>query len=716
MELDDVTNGVTANSLAEFAIPVANRRVERALVVDDERINRLMLSRILEQNGIEVDEASSGEEALEALSNNGSQYNIVLLDISMPGMDGFEALVNIRRSICESELPVIMVTSTSDRSDIIKAFDYGANDYLTKPIDAGITAARVKTHLKLLSARLELTESQERFALAMLGSRDGIWDWNLVTDEVFYSPRWKTMLGLPEDYPVKQLDDMLNRIHIEDRSRVEEALQQHVAGEIPHFETELRVRHHGDSYRWMLFRGQAFRNKEGQALRVAGSLTDITEGKVADALTGLPNRLMFDEKIELALDRYRRNPSRLFCVMYLDLDNFKLVNDSHGHQAGDELLLATAYRLCNSLRRSDSMVARLGGDEFAVILTDIEECSVPALVAERILTAMEKPFELECGAMVFAGISVGISIVSDRSKTREDLLREADTAMYQAKASGKNCFRLYDPRMHDSVRRRLSMESDLRSAVERGELLLYFQPIINLSDRRVIGAESLVRWKHPTRGMVMPGEFIRLAEETGLIQAIGRWVVREACEKLASWMPLAKQFEDFRVHVNVSTRQFTDGTFIELIRDAMADNQIGGHQLGIEITESLLVDQAECARRFLDELASMGVCISVDDFGTGYSSLSSLREDSLDVIKIDRSFIEHMDSQANGAVVRAICELANGLGLQALAEGIETEQQLETARGLGCQQGQGYLLCHPLPSHELVEKLLAADFFLRSDS
>ncbi|NNE00330.1 MAG: EAL domain-containing protein [Pirellulaceae bacterium] len=686
---------------------VANQRV---LIVDDDRAIRVVLKRALSPLNVDADQASSGTEALQMIARD--KYDLVLLDISMPGMGGFETLEVIRSSASQDDLPVIMVTAASDRETEIKALRCGANDHLTKPLDDAIAAARVQTHLKMVSARDELKRCNERFELATKGSDAGIWDWDLVSGEVYYSPRWKAILGLSADSNVRQGEDMFGRFHPEDVAAAREELRRHLDGEIPHFETEVRVRHETKSYRWMLCRGLAVRGPGGVPNRISGALIDITRNKVADALTGLPNQLQFNDNVDRCFDRFKREPSDLFCVMYLDVDNFKMVNDSYGHQAGDRYLIDVGARIQQSLRTCDSAMARLGGDEFAVLVQDIRDSEATARIATRILNSLKEPITLDCGSKIRAGVSIGISIASDRCKIKDDLLREADTAMFEAKSRGKNCYSVYDPRMHAQVRERLTIENDLHTAIERDELVLHYQPIVELPHGNVVGVEALARWNHPTRGLVSPLEFIPVAEDTGIIVPIGQWVIREACRTLAVWQARSKGFETLKLNLNVSAIQFRDPELVSTVREAVQENGLQPGQLGLEITESLLMDRPDAAALLLGELRSFGVRIAIDDFGTGFSSLSSLRHYPLDDIKIDRSFVNRIDVDSNLAIVRAIRGLADGLSLKIVAEGIETRSQLQKLCSAGCQFGQGFYFCRPIPGDELANRLSATKFNL----
>lgn len=671
-----------------------------ALIVDDEQTNLDILTNILSDNGYETRLARTGEEAILTFADE--HVDLVLLDILMPGMDGFEVLRRFRTESNQTELPVIMVTASTDSSQIVKAFEMGANDYLTKPVDVAVTLARISMQMRLRDAQAALRESEERYSLAARGANDGLWDWNLNTGEVYYSPRWLGMLGLEESETPDTVDLWLNRIHDEDRLRVEMELTQHLSGDTEHFEAELRMAHTDGGFRWMLCRGLAVRNGEGKALRMAGSLTDITEGKVADALTSLPNRVLLLERLQRCIDRDRREEDGRFALLYLDLDNFKIVNDSLGHDAGDRLLVAFARRLEGCVRHADSVVSRLGGDEFAVLLERVHKQEDATHVAERIIESVAVPFALGGSREVFTAASIGISMGSDRCREAIELLQEADTAMYQAKSLGKSRYCVYDPVMKERITARMEIETELRNAVARGELVLHYQPIFQMATGRLAGFEALVRWRHPRLGLVSPQAFIPVAEETGQIVPIGRWILEEAARQMAAWREEDPRFEELTFSVNLSIRQVIDPRFEEHLVETLESAGLPGRSLSLEMTESAILEKMDEAVAMLSRLRQRGVSVALDDFGTGYSSLTQLYRLPLDVLKIDQSFVSKIiPCIENRTIVRAIINLAENLNLDVIAEGIETAQQKRLLDSMGCRHAQGYFFSRPLPADQI---------------
>jgi diguanylate cyclase (GGDEF)-like protein len=426
-----------------------------------------------------------------------------------------------------------------------------------------------------------------------------------------------------------------------------------------------------------------------------------------DSLTGLPNRAYFMERLRHALERPRHGIESTCAVLFLDLDNFKVVNDSLGHHAGDELLITVASRLQGCTRGAD-VVARLGGDEFAILLTGIGDGSDAARVAERILADLGGRIDLG-GYEVFSSVSIGIALSAVTGERPEYLVRSADMAMYRAQQSGRARFELFDRAMHADALRRLQLETELRHALERDEFLLHYQPIVSLASGRIVGAEALLRWQHLERGVVSPADFVPIAEDTGLIIPLGYWALEEACRQACTWRPTAPGRPAPSLNVNLSVKQFAQRDLVERVARALQETGLEASRLNLEITESIVIEKPELATHVLTQLKALGVRIHMDDFGTGYSSLGYLHRLPLDALKIDREFISHMESSGRALqLVRTIQTLVRDLGLKAIAEGVTTTEQLRLVREIGCHAGQGYLFSAPLDA-EAFRLLLDAD-------
>jgi diguanylate cyclase (GGDEF)-like protein/PAS domain S-box-containing protein len=564
-----------------------------------------------------------------------------------------------------------------------------------------------------------LRESEERYALAMSGANAGLWDWDLDSEVVYFSARFRSILGYSQDEIGSSPSDWLKRVHPEDVRALDAALAAHLAGLTPQLECEHRVVHKDGRYRWMLCRGLSVRDPDGRAVRMTGALTDITERKLSeqqllhdafhDVLTGLPNRALYMDRLERSLARATRNPEHRVAVLFLDLDRFKLINDSLGHLMGDRLLAETARRLERCLRPEDT-VARLGGDEFALLLEGITAVGDAVRVAERIQQQLKRPVTLG-GHEVFAAGSIGISLSAPGGGRAEDLVRDADTAMFRSKALGSGQPVVFDAVMHVDVLARLKIETSLRQAIEREELSLHFQPIVDLKTGRLAEVEALARWREEIGGS--PAEFIPVAEETGLIVPLGHWVLAQACRQMADWHQRFPEREDLSVSVNLSSKQFAQPDLIARIDEILLESGLSGERLTVEITESVLMENSVSASTMLRELRSRGVRLCIDDFGTGYSSLSYLHNFDLHRLKLDHTFVSPIvRSPRNLEIVRAVVTLAHNLGMQVIAEGVEDADQLARLVELGCDYGQGFLFCRPAAACDLEALLGSADTLL----
>jgi diguanylate cyclase (GGDEF)-like protein/PAS domain S-box-containing protein len=553
----------------------------------------------------------------------------------------------------------------------------------------------------------ELRESEERYSLAAQGSKDGLWDWNLRTNEVYYSPRWKSMIGYDENEIGSSPNDWFAYVHHDDVDNLKNILTSHIKTPGDNIQTEYRMKHKDGTYLWMLCRGIGIRDKEGRAMRVAGSQTDITARKQMeeqlihdafhDGLTGLANRALFMDRLNIAFARKKRRKDYHLAVLFLDLDRFKNVNDSFGHLFGNQLLAEVARRLNTNLRMGDTF-ARFGGDEFAILLDDIENPGFANLVADRIHKELSAAFQVNNNE-IYITASIGIAICEGYSRP-EDLVRDADIAMYKAKFSGRACYMMFDETMRNDVLSYLTLETDLRHAIEKKQFMLYYQPILTLEPETIIGFEALLRWNHPERGFIPSTDFIPVAEETGLIVPIGHWVLKEACTQLRQWQKDFPTDPPLNISVNVSNRQLVHPNFIEQTRNVLRETGIDPTTLKLEITESFMVEDVKI-HSVLADLKEMQVHIHIDDFGTGYSSLSYIHKFPVSALKIDRSFIARIGEQGEDSeIVKAIVNLAENLKMDVIAEGVEKNEHLSLLKALKCKYVQGYLFSHPLNSKE----------------
>jgi diguanylate cyclase (GGDEF)-like protein len=576
------------------------------------------------------------------------------------------------------------------------------------PVDGGTTLLfqNVTEQTRRDSA---VRRTEERLSLAAEAANDGLWDWDLRTQECYFSGRWRAMLGLPARAASGPAGEWLARVYPEDVGAFKDALKAHISGTTTRLQHELRIRHEDGTYRWFLCRGIVARGAGQRPTRIAGSLT---EGGLArhrpdgaaslDPLTGLANRTVFIERLgrRLADARVRPGGDR-FAVLYLDLDRFKVVNDSLGHLVGDELLTAVSRRLESCLRSID-VLARLGGDEFAILLNSLGDEQQANAIAFRLQEALSAPFSIG-GREVFTTASIGIAIGLTDYASPDELMRDADTAMYHAKTRGKARHELFDADMHARARDRLGLENDLRHAVANKDFEVHYQPIVELASGTCVGFESLIRWKRNGEP-VPPDKFIPLAEELGLIEPLGTWVLREACRSFADWRRRFAGGLDY-ITVNVSSRQLVQQNFLSVVERAVHDAGLQPSDLRLEITETALMESPKAAAGLLRELRDFGVKIYLDDFGTGYSSLSHLHRLPVDALKIDRSFVNSLLFSERPAIVESILALARTLNTSVVAEGIETAAQAHELERLGCTHAQGYLFSRPL-SMKAVEDLL----------
>ena len=578
--------------------------------------------------------------------------------------------------------------------------------------DHGVATAIVTDLSASCLTEAALKQSRERYDLTARVANDGLWDWDLEKSEIYFSPRWKAMLGFADDEIGNRPENWFDRVHLDDRSALQARVAKHLEGQSPHFEAEFRILHSDGSYRWVLNRGLAVRDEHGRAVRMVGAQTDITARKQAerrllqaafnDPLTGLANRTYFMDRLENATRKARQNDGELFALLFLDLDRFKVVNDSLGHSGGDQLLISVARRLKTCVRPSDT-IARLGGDEFAILLESLRDKKEATRIADRIQLGLSQPFTVG-DQEVFTAASIGIALSADGHQKAEDLLHGADSAMYRAKALGKNRYELFDHGVQTGDSELLHLQTSLRRGLERKEFRIHYQPIVSVASGLITGCEALLRWQHPERGLLRPAEFIPTAEETGVIIPISEWILRAVCQQAKDWQN--QGFPPIRACVNVSPRQLREPNFFDVVSEVLVDTGLDPWLLQLELTENSLLDNADATIKPLVKLYTKGVKISLDDFGTGYSSMMHLRCFPISALKIDECFIREITTDAaDAAIATGLILLAHSLELKVIGEGVETPEQLKFLQGQKCDEVQGHVISPPVEV-EAFPKLL----------
>jgi diguanylate cyclase (GGDEF)-like protein/PAS domain S-box-containing protein len=702
-----------------MASDVPEQSAPRVLVTDDDAGVRLLAVAALEPLGVEVQEAGDGAEAVALFHQRPA--DLVLLDVRMPRMDGFTACAELRALPHGAEATIIMITGLDDHVSIHQAYDAGATDFITKPINWAILTQRVRYLLRAQVAFRDLRESEARLSEAQRIASLGHWEWDVERDVLRWSDQIYRIFGLPTRSFGANLQAFMARVHPGDRDRIRQSIRRSLEERIP-YSVDHRILLPDGSERIVHEQAELRHNPDGRPVKMVGTVHDITERVRAedrihrlayyDELTGLPNRHLFRELARTALEQARRAGARL-ALLHLDLDRFSRINESLGHDRGDRLLQAVSERLTQSLRRCDllasshgdmtSPLARLGADEFLILVADLEHPEAAGHLARRLLADLTSPRAIDTHSHLITA-SLGIALFPDDASDLDGLLRAADSALHHVKQAGGDDLHFYAAGMNEQAERRLSLEVRLHRALEQEELEIYYQPQTDARNGRLVGLEALLRWFPKGGEQVPPDEFIPVAEETGLIVTIGEWVVRSACAQIAAWQRAGLLVVP--VAVNISARQFSHPELVESIRRALADHAVDPALLELELTEGLIMRDAEATRRRLWTLKEAGVRLAVDDFGTGYSSMSYLKRFPLDVLKVDRSFVQDLSSDpTDAAIVRAIVALGQGLELTTLAEGVETDAQQQALVRLGCDRIQGFLFSPPLPAAKVLRFL-----------
>jgi diguanylate cyclase (GGDEF)-like protein/PAS domain S-box-containing protein len=682
----------------------------RALLVEDDEDDYLIVRDMLASQPraqFQVDWIPTYDDGLAVIREH--RHDVYLIDYQLGSRTGLEL---VRESFAwASRAPVILMTGHGDYEIDLEATALGVTDYVTKQ---GLNPTSLERSIRYAishhRALAKLAQSEERYALAVRAANDGIWDWDLTTNRVHFSPRWHSILGQPEHIGDEDPEAWFSLVHDDDLVAVRAAIDAHLSGRTPHLEVEHRMRDRAGRWRWVLVRGLAVRDQHGTATRMAGSMSDVSQRRAAerqlqhdalhDPLTGLPNRALFNDRLDQIIRRSLRNPTVTCAVLFVDMDRFKLVNDSLSHAVGDQLLVAVGARLGEMLRPGDT-VARLGGDEFALLLDGVRTEEEGVLAAQRIQTAFAQPFSVG-GQELVVTASIGISLASSKA-CAGDLLRNADIAMYDAKRRGTGCYSVFDESMHQRVVDRVAREHELRQAIERSLIVVNYQPIVDLRTGQICELEALARWPDNWSPPLAPADFVAIAEESGLIRELGLSVLRTAVDALASWRAAGLVAPDVSISVNISKRQLDDPALPDEILAAITAADLPADLLRLEITESTLMQEPERMQRIVSEVCANGVGLHLDDFGTGYSSLAALLQFPVDALKIDRRFVTSglRSGSANEAIVRSTIALAHGLGLKVIAEGIENPSDLRRLRTLGCEFGQGFLFSKPVRSEQV---------------
>lgn len=703
----------------------------RLLLVDDKKELLESLYHLVTMYGYEADKALGGEAARQQLETN--EYDVVLLDLIMPGVSGHDILDYVARE--KLGCKVIVVSGDSSFSGVKHALHCGAFDFVEKPYEAAELIATMETALRqvkleqqnqTLTRQLEESEQLHRFIvnaspdLVYILDRNGCF--------TFLNSRLESMLGFSKhELMGKHYSELIDDDDLEAASHL---FNERRTGDRAIKNVEIRLRSNRARRGSGLVRSQSVWTEltamgiyadDNERTRdnfdgSYGTARDISERKEAeelinfqayhDLLTHLPNRALLKDRLSLAITHARRN-KRKIAVMFLDLDRFKLVNDTLGHSMGDRLLQAVAKRLQSCLRQGDTL-SRFGGDEFTLLLPEVRTQDDVVIIAGKILDRLNQPFVID-GHELFVGASIGIAMYPEAGDSVETLIQNSDIAMYHIKGRGKNGYQFFSEEMNNKFSTRLSLERELRNALIQGELCVYYQPQVSLEDGRISGVEALVRWRHGTKGLVEPGGFMELAEETGLIKQVDEFVQRQAFNDVAAWQRAG--FEDIQVSVNLSAMQMEQDSFVEGFVQSMTDAEIDPHSVKLEITESTLMRDIEIIVPKLKRIREMGARIAIDDFGTGYSSLSYLQQFPINTLKIDRSFVADIRAdQGDASLIDAIVAMARGLRMDLVAEGVENRTQLQYLRDQGCEEVQGYIFSKPVPASEMTQLLQANNF------
>jgi diguanylate cyclase (GGDEF)-like protein/PAS domain S-box-containing protein len=651
-------------------------------------------------------------------------------EIDFDRVDDFELYIvdvstldpHVNPSEAEGRRPVLAIASDADTTTLERVRGAGALDLLSREdINPRVLERTIRHALEHAASSKSLRDLRSSHELLLRAANDGLWQWDLDTDRISYSARWRQLFGLSEDEVSDNRDVWFSRVHQDDLPGLRADIRAHIDGLAVVHQFEHRIRQRDGGFRWVLSRGLVRRDRWGRAIELSGSLTDINRRKRAEALaaphalhdelTGLPSRHMLIERLEIAIDQARRNPEFRFSVLFLNLDRFKVLNDSIGLDSADRILTQLAERLRRCVPEG-TLVCRYGGDEFAILMEGHEKFEDADTLAAQIHDTLRQPFELD-EQTIFTTASIGITNSARNYERAAEVIRDAGVATSRAKRRGKSRSSTFDTAMRQEALNTLRTQMQLREAIVRQQFEVYYQPIVALGSCRLTGFEALVRWNHPKRGLIGPIEFIALAEETGLIVPIGQFVLREACSQMATWRRRYPDADDVSISINLSGHQLNSPTLVTDIEQALDDAGLSPNAVKLELTESTLIDDPINATRILARLRDRGIKLYIDDFGTGYSSLSYLHRFAIDGLKIDKSFVDMVGrDDRKAAIVPSIVGLAHNLGMGVVAEGVETREQARELTLLDCAEAQGYLYSRPVPRDQaalLIEQRILGE-------
>ncbi|MEQ1637127.1 MAG: EAL domain-containing protein [Methylococcales bacterium] len=686
------------------------------LIIDDDPTVHLWAKRHLSVAGFELISALNGEEGIALFRTHFP--DIVLIDVEMPGIDGFVTCTEIRKLPSGKNTPILMVTGTEDAERVGSSFDAGATDFVVKPVNWKVLIHRLGYMIKASSVLHQLEKSQLRLSNAQKMAKLGHWEFNIVDNKLYWSDEIYAIFQRNKASFIPDQSTFLDLVHNDDKLLLAEAFEKAIGQQVS-ITLDYRIAGNAAQEQFVEQQIELILNAQNQLIGLTGTIQDISERKAHeqqvrylayyDEVTGLPNRACFLEILAKVLELSQRN-KRHFAVLFLDLDGFKVVNDSFGHQVGDLLLKEVAKRITEGLRRSDiasrcsisnsqnTDMARLGGDEFTILLNELTKPEDAAIVAQNIQKWLTEITSID-GNQIFISASIGIAIYPQDAQSAEGLLKNADMAMYYAKKTGKGNYQFFHEDMNVKVKKRQQIESCMHQALLNNELRLYYQPIVNAVSGLLIGAESLMRWESAQLGFLSPFDFIPIAEENGFIIKFGEWAIREVCRQHKEWQKLG--MGHLTISVNLSSLQFNQANFIPMVEGILAEYEVDPRFLVFELTETIIMSDTKKVVAILLKLKEIGIKLSIDDFGTGYSSLSYLKNFPLNSLKIDRSFVKDLPVNLDDvAIVKAILMLASTLSLQTVAEGVETIQQRDFMINNNCDAIQGYLFSKPMPAED----------------